>query len=1187
MKFKFILFFIIIFSFFISFSSEINIIENNKAETFFINKEEGGFEFAFSDKNISGDIMLTLHSINCKVKINFNDSNSEISDIQINQKNEDIFSFKLKKESIDATRIIVTPLMYSLNEKEEENYKNRTCPIVITNFIINEGQKPTINIKDISYIYFDKDLHELNLDYNINNHMNDDPLALSFSFNRKTDFEVKVTNDEGYEILEEKISNSTNLFFDPVYLDEKILHISIKHIDDNIPIFVDLKMIPKTSISIMEQNNLNLGFIASNITYQYYYMEVFKDQEGEIMLHNKRHKGILIGKLMNKSEISNLNDINIYPHLEEASPENLSKSYGLCSDDPASNSYLKFNPHSSKMYFDYTDTSKCEDGCYLLISYQRDLNLSLSFIGVEYTILSRVWNDYEFSPQIIKIPFNEYILGSFDMGSITHHYFSIFIPEDTEKIVLQLESNYLDVFFGEGITKLNTIKVINNVINLDIYQNQDVIILTKDDVKFNFKGTYVSFAFRSKNYFEDIFSFYSFRILYLREQESLFYPLDSNLGNLCLPEKEGENYICNLILENKYNAFSSHFAVAGANQIEYLKINYAPYFKNGTLGEYNYSEFKYLYNITTDFNENITKFFFKLEFKRNGIKSILSAFNQRTAEDYLQIYSPRIYHLYKLSVYLNFSLTHNYTLTLKHISGWSGGISLNYVGFENIFTSRNYRGKPIAVQITAEKRMRFWCNTYEFVFFLGLSYDLKNKAIQEISDKETKSEIMTAGYFPLYYYLNITKKTNVHIDVSVRLNSYNVTMMQNNFEIKGYLVDEDTIKRKIRGETIILREDDAIKGSYSECYNFGLIQFNKEDVNNNNYALISITNKDHSKIDSYFLIELVSDEHLHRYFMPVNQYIIESSIRDTNQYYLNIKDIYHVTKKQNSTILIDFSPNYEDLQLNFEQKDIIVKDFYNTGFHKYRIITSNDWIVYFNITNPNKRKDANYILRYFYTSETGEYNYTLDKNYLRSDNYSNSENVSITLTFNNFIIYKNHNEEGRPKDDITFHIHAYLYPKNTYNKELVNVSTLIHREYLYHANTESVYKVHKQFQLYFPNILRKHNYIYDLQLKISTYILDNIFNEEFLTFTNELDLRDIELKNEDSSNTLTYVLLGVIAAILIVLIVLFFVYRKVRRDNSKLQENILSITYATGIEKNVLKEEKKKEKEEDYETTFI
>ena len=85
-------------------------------------------------------------------------------------------------------------------------------------------------------------------------------------------------------------------------------------------------------------------------------------------------------------------------------------------------------------------------------------------------------------------------------------------------------------------------------------------------------------------------------------------------------------------------------------------VNYAPYFKNGTLGEYNYSEFKYLYNITTDFNENITNFFFKLEFKRNGIKSILSAFNQRTAEDYLQIYSPRIYHLYKLSVYLNFSL---------------------------------------------------------------------------------------------------------------------------------------------------------------------------------------------------------------------------------------------------------------------------------------------------------------------------------------------------------------------------------------------------------------------------------------------------------------------------------------------------------------------------------------------------
>ena len=53
-------------------------------------------------------------------------------------------------------------------------------------------------------------------------------------------------------------------------------------------------------------NNLkevNLSYYINDLNkeYQYYYMQVSKGEEGELMLHNKRQKGILIAKLVNKN----------------------------------------------------------------------------------------------------------------------------------------------------------------------------------------------------------------------------------------------------------------------------------------------------------------------------------------------------------------------------------------------------------------------------------------------------------------------------------------------------------------------------------------------------------------------------------------------------------------------------------------------------------------------------------------------------------------------------------------------------------------------------------------------------------------------------------------------------------------------------------------------------------------------
>ena len=47
-----------------------------------------------------------------------------------------------------------------------------------------------------------------------------------------------------------------------------------------------------------QKNILNIGFIPSSVSYQYYYMEVFEGEYGEIILNNKRYNGRLFSYII-------------------------------------------------------------------------------------------------------------------------------------------------------------------------------------------------------------------------------------------------------------------------------------------------------------------------------------------------------------------------------------------------------------------------------------------------------------------------------------------------------------------------------------------------------------------------------------------------------------------------------------------------------------------------------------------------------------------------------------------------------------------------------------------------------------------------------------------------------------------------------------------------------------------------
>ena len=1130
----------------------------------------------FVPDDINNDIRVNIHSINCKIKIDF--ENSDSNDYIINQMNNDTFSFLVNKTEIKNIGIIITPLIYSIDERIKENYKDKTCPIMFTNYQVENNENiPSLELTDSSNLYFNENNTKIQFIYKINYADLDTPIALSLNLNKNSKFIINITKS-GNEtfIINKEIFNSTNIFLGKGDFKEKEqLIIQIESISISPPVFVNIKMIKKTSVSILDQNNLNFGFITSNIEYQYYYMEVFKDQEGEIMIHNKRQKGILIADLKKKSQIMDLNVIANYPN-------------------KSTKTNLEYNPHYLKLSFNYEQTAKCENGCYLLLTYYKEVydssDVNDAIIGYEYTIFSRIWDCMEFSSQIINIPFNEYIFGSFDKDSITHHYYSIFIPNDVDKIIIQLEGNYLDVFVGKGIVKLNTMKTLKNVLNLNLTNNQNFIELTKEELNFELNNIYMSLAFRSKNFFEDIFSFYYYRIFFVKGDKNLYFPVDSNFGNLCLPsnEKESGLYYCNLILKNDYNELSSNFSIADGNQIEYSYVHVTTFYKNSTNISKNSSLFKFVFTTNDDY-ENISHFIFRFEFEENGIKNIISAFSSKIRENSPQIYSSEMYYIYDRTIYFNYSLKDNYLFTTKYIGGENCFMKLNY-SIEVINLSRNFRGKPVSIQISpGTEQMTYWAWKADFIFYLKIEYNMKNKGIEEIVPGEIKSHIINNGYFPLYYYLNLTKKENVSTDISIRLNSYNLSELKNDFEIKGYIVDEKIIKSKIKGEHIELNEKEAIQGTFMECYKLGILEIKRDIINKNDFVLISITNKVEVAFHSNLLVEILYNEYKSRYFMPISQYIIETFnktdnlFRDENEYTIAIND-----KDNNDildSVLVEFSPNYEHLILYFENITFNYTHSNFSGFQKFRITGKTPDIIHFKVKNLSNKTNANYILKYYYTYEKEEYRYKIDNFTYHSD--KTNQNYNININFNLGVFQYNALVPIEDNVKIIFDIHAFLFDNTINEDELLNCSTIIYRKsYENKIEKETIYNDSNTYNsLTFQNVEFKSEYI--LQLRVNVFINRTIFNEEFLTYSFKINLPS---EDDDNNNLQLWIWIIIGFAIVILFVVIYLLirnFRKLKKDNKNLKEQVLSIGYSAGIEKSILMKEEMTKKDDDYENTFI
>ena len=1143
------------------------------AQTYFIQYLKDT-KFVFNITNEKDNLQINIHGINCNFKMEFQ---GEL----INKNNLDTYSLIINSTNNNIT---ISPLIDATDGEYKENYEQKSCPLSINSYLIT-NKKPTLiienrenNIFHLKPSYY----KELSILYNLKEVLKDSFINLVILYNEKANFSIDVTyikDGAKNNSLSKYIYNSTNIYLNSDFLLyneanvadlDGILYITIKNIDEK-EINMYFKVIEKDSISILEKNALNFGFLTSKTTYQYYYTEISYGEEGELVLHNKRLYGVLYGKIIQKNEINKneLNNISIYP-----------KEYL----NETNTTYLEYNQHSLQLKYYDDDTSNCFDGCYLLITYeQKKSKDDFPLIGYEFTILSRSWNYTDYISQIIDIPYNEFIIGLFEKGSVSHHYYAISLPDDADKIIIQLEGNYLDGFYGEGRKKLNTIKTKPNTKKLEIISNKNVLTLNLKDL--NLKERNISFAFRPKDYFAEILSFYYFRVLYLKKDDKLFFPIDSDFGNLCIPEIDIETnfYNCYLIYNNNLNLLSTKFAVTSSTQNEFFKIYATKVYKDGTT----VNIMKQFLYIDDSCENDIDYYIFRMEFLNNETKNIMTSFYDSVTVNLPQIYSNQMFYIDLIEKLHYFRVKNSYTLNYKYINGYIGYMNVSFLNFHTILSTRNYRGKPIALPIDSETDKISVQGEQSFLYFFQLDYNMNNKGIEEIKSGETKSQFIIDGYFPFYYYLKIKNKTHINVDINIRLNSYNETLLENNFEIKGYILNEDKIKRKINGEYI--RLEHPIKGYYSHIFKVGLLQVNQKIENENNYLLIEIQTKNQVEIISYLLVELVTKENNDDYFfIPINQYIIETfdgennETRRENKYYLSSSEKYY------DQVLIELSSGYKDIEIVIENTSNSFYTFeYFNGFNKYRVFNATDDNVYFKVINPKKRAKANYMIRYYYTGIGAEYDYILDLNGERNIISQNEENTTISLTFKGIKI---NYREIVDRNDIYFYIFGILYKTKENSEELVNTTCILNeRTPLYEDSTKHIYSLNnpENWKLVFKDIPRKENYIYELQIQVNAILEDSIFNEMFLVYTTKVDLTDLGIEEE---NNYLGIILGIVIGLIVAILIAFSVikYIRLRKKNKNLQEEMKSIAYSNDIKKNVLKKEKNiAQRDEDYESTFI
>ena len=1132
----------------------------------------------FLKKETEYNILVHFYPLECKIYLT---DSYDHEDKIYNISNYEYDAYYTLIEKDDTTSFKIKPLIYSLSSE----IKNISCSLIINSVIIKDNNNvPELTLieKEPVLFYFKDNVTRLNLIYIHNNNKN--PIIVSFFIKEKTKFKIKY--NDGKEEIEKFIYYKENILINST--SKSKYKIEITRIDQSNSTMI-IKVSGNNSSSFyLQKNILNLGFIPKNELCQYYYMKVYKGQEGEILLNNKRLNGMLISQIKNKNENDDISKIKIFPKCKK----NNSIKVRLNKD------YLKFDEHNKKLSFHSSDTNICRDNCYLLITYYSEQHNYLNITGSEYTLLTRIWDEEDFISQIINIPLNEYIFGVIDNTTINIHYYSVYIPEKTENITIELHGENIISYAKKGIKKINTFKITNNTKQLNKNLEEKLIInLNKEELDLNtFKGQYISFAFK-KGDDDKQFSYYYFRILQPNNKNIIIYPLDTNKDSLCETKSFDGSNACFFILKNEYQELSNKFIFYGHGQ---KNINYSIYFINnsdyysidlGTLNQSKHFErtngyLKYFGNWTNSkfaVIKIMAKYKENIDFSSNFYD--INEFNQT-----YDIYSYQLFYLNNstnTSFYLSQNILNKYRVFINHIKG-KGSLIFNEsdVNKDNI----NLEGKKTySFSIYKETKNISFLSEQNLVFNIKINYQKSYEFMDELDCQYNKRDFINKvneDKFPIIYYIKDIKYEG--IDVNLYFKFKNNIISINNFIITAGIIDYKDFKE--------IKEEDDVKnylhssfnGIYNPIINTGLIVFDKDlskDIkqNENNtkhddeyFFIIIDKNKDDNKISNFNLEINVIPKNDSETFLMENQYT-QSYFNLLNKPFEIQKYFIDIESVGEEQFYLEFSSNYENTYIEFynitkhNEKKI-------GGVKQYCLSISNETFDhYFTVkvnkssSNKDPRFRASINLVYYLKDKKIDADSWINKvdiSYKKSDT-ENALKKKINVLVKNI-------EDNKDSSISYFYYFRYINQKNLIENEILNTIAPIFSEKVYLI----ISKDNNQELSFDFKCEIEQKYSASFLIKIVKKKYERYYSIPFYFDTN---------RSFFEKNKIEIIILSFVIALIFVLLIFFLYSRKAKKKNIDLEDKVKAISFSAGIEEDSskIKFSDKTTSNDDYENTFI
>ena len=428
--------------------------------------------------------LVNFYSQNCQFEISRNK-------VVVNDEKELVETFELLPLYGSSNQIIIEEkdedfyhqnfkFILSIIGDDPSRYSKKLCMIYVTGL---ELYKPsnflerTISVSEgiPQYYTFSKQYPYMKYTYFVSdiNYQ----LIINFNLIDKGTFNIQVKHYD--EIIVQK-----NIYRkEQILIDNKQLNNSCKVNDEVCPIDVSIELISTDMDRNLETTIYQINgapvYLEKNVVKQdillgpvkkYYYLDIGKNDVGDITVDYIRGSGYIYARVVNKMNP----DYEMNPDWR-----------GIYVFQKTKENILFYETYFKKIHIEKTDTNICDDGCYVLITVQNadfDENYT-RLTPYRITITPRIFpENYENDPTKIpriKIPINQYILGDVRHTNKYLTFYEVNLPYDSDYVIFDWQADKPSFFIDVEGENLDNEK---HDFDFDSFGQDTVVRIMKDDI---------------------------------------------------------------------------------------------------------------------------------------------------------------------------------------------------------------------------------------------------------------------------------------------------------------------------------------------------------------------------------------------------------------------------------------------------------------------------------------------------------------------------------------------------------------------------------------------------------------------------------------------------------------------------------------------------------------------------------